>query len=179
MLPHLHRHRPPRIVPAALLALAAALLPAPAPTRAQERYQAELTVIGDKLLGDWYEAGGYARASTLRIRLEPDGRFLHGDTATFGRHPGRWQARRLTLVGQENLVVRWADRGTCAYFVGLREEDGREEMVWRPYRDDRDFGGFDGILTRALLPWGPCAPMEWQRQPPPPAPNPNPDFPPM
>ncbi len=168
------RSVPARRIAAAIAAVLVALPPAAG--IAQEEFRAELAVIGEAVLGDWWERRSLYTPSTVRIRLEPDGRFLHGTEADFGTFPSRWEARRLTLVRNENLIVRWADRGTCIYYVAIRIEDGIERMTWRPYRDDRDLGGFDSILFRALLPWGDCRPEEWQRQPPPP-PKPIPDFP--
>ena len=63
----------------------------------------------------------------------------------------------------EALTIRWAETGPCTYYVDLIEEAGISSMIWRPFRDERDFGPYDGIITRAVMPEGPCQERKWQR----------------
>lgn len=153
------------------------LLAGSAPAAAQPGYQAELSTLGEVILGDWYEIERRAEPVPRRIRLQPDGLFLTGIGEDFGRFPSVWRAARTTLITQETLTVRWPEQGQCSYYVGFAVEGTTEIMTWRPYTDDRDFGGFDGILTRAVMPWGPCGPRTWSRQPPPAAAPASPPYP--
>lgn len=137
------------------------------PAAAQPGYKAELSALGDVVLGDWYETTVPTGRSVLRIRLDKDGRFLSGRGADFGRFPSQWSAARTTLINQQTLTVRWPEEGECSYYVGFRVQDNTEIMVWHPYKDPRDLGPYDGVITRAIVPWGPCGPRTWSRVEPP------------
>ncbi len=151
---------PKHIMFAASIVLASAFA---SPVATQERLVVELEEISAVVLGDWYDVDTVDGDHTEWIRLEPNGRFLFGTLANFGQYPTRWEARRLHLVSRESLVIHWPNGAFCAYYVTIERSGGFVTMHWQPDRDDRDFGPFDGIITRAVMPWGNCAPTEWRR----------------
>ncbi len=132
---------------------------------AQERLVEEPDTFPAAMLGDWFAVGGDPARTTYRVRLDADGTFRHGSAADFGRYRTRWESGRVTLAGREALTVRWAEEGPCTYYVTLIKHPDRMEMIWRPFRDERDFGAYDGIITRAIMPEGPCRERMWHRRP--------------
>jgi hypothetical protein len=153
----------------ALVAAAMTFAAAPQAARAQERLVTDVIAFGPELLGDWYARDGIEDADQ-RIRFEPGGVFRHGTGTEFGRYATRWKAERIALIQRQALIVEWAGRGTCAYYVRRVFRDGMVQMYWQPDRDERDLGPYDSILTRVLLPRDRCFARIWARTPPPPRP---------
>lgn len=147
-----------------LLVLLAAVV-APHTGHTQENHVADVMTIGSEILGDWY-AKDDADSDQSHIRLDPGGIFYHGAPDNFGVHPMRWKAKRISLVRQEALVIEWSSKGTCAYHVRYIDKDGTQYMHWQPYRDYRDLGAYDSIITRAIWPWTRCEERTWARTPP-------------
>ncbi len=147
------------------LAVVAAALANGRPGWCQSGLEQDLAQIDDYVWGDWFEITLDRPRPVIHIRLDSDGTFLHGSDKDFALYPMFWRAERITPLARQTLLVAWADRGECAYYVRKIVKDGKEFMSWRPYRDYRDLGVYDGYITRALVRSSRCREMIWARHP--------------
>jgi hypothetical protein len=116
-----------------------------------------------EVVGEWWDLEASSTAPYF-IALQPDGAFLAGVYETFGLYPTSWRIARIHLPYRDALLVRWPSGDTCAYYVSfVYGEGGNPDMRWRNDVPDVDLGTYDGVITRALAPAGPCRARSWRR----------------